>query len=153
MIKDDATQIITRRERPIEPSNYYVRTLDLSAAGAGTNGGANDASKLRALTNIPDATPQLRDIRKQLVTYKRADGVDLSFTLYLPPGYKEGSRLPTVVWAYPLEFTDPTTAGQVTGSTQRYTSIAGSSHLFFLLGVRVPTTRRCDCRRPKMNNT
>ncbi len=133
LITDDARQIITRRERPIEPSNYYVRTLDASAAGAGTNGGADDASKLRALTNIPDATPQLRDIKKQLVTYKRADGVDLSFTLYLPPGYKEGTRLPTVVWAYPLEFTDPTTAGQVTGSTQRYTSIAGSSHLFFLL--------------------
>ncbi|HEU4595411.1 MAG TPA: prolyl oligopeptidase family serine peptidase, partial [Pyrinomonadaceae bacterium] len=133
LITDDARQIITRRERPVEPSNYYVRTLNVGAAGGGTNGGADDASNLRALTRIPDATPQLRDIKKQLVTYKRADGVDLSFTLYLPPGYKEGTRLPTVVWAYPLEFTDPTTAGQVTGSTQRYTSITGSSHLFFLL--------------------
>ncbi len=131
LLSDDARQIITRRERPIEPSNYYVRTLD--AAGGGTNGRAGDAAHLRALTQIPDATPQLRDIKKQLITYKRADGVDLSFTLYLPPGYKEGTRLPTVVWAYPLEFTDPTIAGQVTGSTQRYTSIAGSSHLFFLL--------------------
>ncbi|MCA1633393.1 MAG: prolyl oligopeptidase family serine peptidase [Acidobacteria bacterium] len=131
LIKDDATQFITRRERPIEPSNFYVRTL--GASGGGTNGGAAADSGLRALTQIPDATPQLRDIRKQLVTYKRADGVDLSFTLYLPPGYKEGTRLPTVVWAYPLEFNDPTTAGQVTGSTQRYTSITGSSHLFFLL--------------------
>jgi dipeptidyl aminopeptidase/acylaminoacyl peptidase len=120
LVTDDASQVITRRERPIEPGNYYVRTL-------GT------ADSLRALTNIPDATPQLRDIKKQLVKYKRADGVDLSFTLYLPPGYKEGTRLPTVVWAYPLEFNDPSTAGQVTGSTQRYTSIAGTSQLFFLL--------------------
>jgi dipeptidyl aminopeptidase/acylaminoacyl peptidase len=67
------------------------------------------------------------------VKYKRADGVDLSFTLYTPPGYKEGTRLPTVVWAYPLEFTDAATAGQVSGSTNRFTQIAGISHLFFLL--------------------
>ncbi|HEX7955352.1 MAG TPA: prolyl oligopeptidase family serine peptidase, partial [Pyrinomonadaceae bacterium] len=129
LVTDDARQVITRRERPIEPANYYVRTLD--PAGS-TDGAANDAG-LRALTNVPDATPQLQGIRKQLVKYKRADGVDLSFTLYLPPGYKEGTRLPTVVWAYPLEFNDPATAGQVTGSTQRYTSITGPSHLFFLL--------------------
>jgi dipeptidyl aminopeptidase/acylaminoacyl peptidase len=129
LVRDDARQLITRRERPIEPGNFYVRTLDANAP----DGGAANDSGLRALTNIPDATPQLRDIKKQLVKYKRADGVELSFTLYLPPGYKEGTRLPTVVWAYPLEFNDPTIAGQVTGSTQRYTSIVGPSHLFFLL--------------------
>lgn len=129
LVTDDARQVITRRERPIEPGNYYVRTLD---PGAPDGGAAVDAG-LRALTNIPDATPQLRDIKKQLVKYKRADGVELSFTLYLPPGYKEGTRLPTVVWAYPLEFNDPSIAGQVTGSTQRYTAITGPSHLFFLL--------------------
>ena len=129
LVSEDARQVVTRRERPIEPSNYYVRTLDPAAP----DGGATNDSGLRALTNIPDATPQLRDIRKQLVKYKRADGVELSFTLYLPPGYKEGTRLPTVVWAYPLEFNDPATAGQVTGSTQKYTAITGPSHLFFLL--------------------
>jgi dipeptidyl aminopeptidase/acylaminoacyl peptidase len=75
----------------------------------------------------------LRGITKRLVSYKRADGVDLSFTLYLPAGYKEGTRLPTVVWAYPLEFTDSSTAGQVSGSTNRFTQIGGTSHLFFLL--------------------
>ena len=63
----------------------------------------------------------------------RADGVDLSFTLYTPPGYKPGTSLPTVVWAYPLEFTDASTAGQVSGSTNRFTQISGMSHLFFLL--------------------
>jgi dipeptidyl aminopeptidase/acylaminoacyl peptidase len=85
------------------------------------------------LTNFTDATPQLRNIKKQLVKYKRADGVDLSFTLYLPPNYKQGERLPTVVWAYPLEFTDAATAGQVSGSTNRFTQIGSYSHLFFLL--------------------
>jgi dipeptidyl aminopeptidase/acylaminoacyl peptidase len=122
LLSNDGTQFITRRETPADAPNYFVR---FSGDGA--------AQGPRALTNFPDPTPQLRGIKKQLVTYKRADGVQCSFTLYLPPNYKEGTRLPTVVWAYPLEFNDANTAGQITGSTQRYTSITGPSHLFFLL--------------------
>jgi dipeptidyl aminopeptidase/acylaminoacyl peptidase len=87
----------------------------------------------KQITNFADPTPQLRGIKKQLVKYKRADGVDLSFTLYLPPNYQPGTRLPTLVWAYPLEFTDASTAGQVSGSTNRFTQIGGISHLFLLL--------------------
>jgi dipeptidyl aminopeptidase/acylaminoacyl peptidase len=154
LVTDDARQVITRRERPIEPSNYYVRTLG-GADGTAAVAAAGDAG-LRALTNIPDPAPQLQGIRKQLVKYKRADGVDLSFTLYLPPGYREGTRLPTVVWAYPLEFNDPATAGQVTGSTQRYTNIAGPSHLFFLLAgyaVLDNTTMPIVGDPETMNNT
>ena len=152
LVGKDARQVITRRERPIEPANYYVRTLDANAP----DGGAAGDTSLRALTNIPDATPQLRDIKKQLVKYKRADGVELSFTLYLPPGYKEGTRLPTAVWAYPLEFNDPATAGQVTGSTQRYTAITGPSHLFLLLAgyaVLDNTTMPIVGDPETMNNT
>jgi dipeptidyl aminopeptidase/acylaminoacyl peptidase len=119
LLDDDAKQFVTRQESPTAAPNYYLRT--------------NSGSGSRMLTNYADPTPQLRGIKKQLVTYKRADGVQCSFTLYLPPGYKEGTRLPTVVWAYPLEFNDPSTAGQVSGSTQRATQITGPSHLFFLL--------------------
>jgi dipeptidyl aminopeptidase/acylaminoacyl peptidase len=134
LLKDDGSEFITRRETPIEPSNYFLRTLGAAGTGASTAAGeAMMTSTAKPLTNFPDPTPQLRDIKKQLVTYKRADGVPLSFTLYLPPGYKEGTRLPTVVWAYPLEFNDAATAGQVSGSTQRFTTIGGPSHLFFLL--------------------
>jgi dipeptidyl aminopeptidase/acylaminoacyl peptidase len=58
------------------------------------------------------------------VNYKRADGVPLSFTLYLPADYKPGTRLPAVLWAYPYEFSDADTAGQVTGhSTQSFTEL------------------------------
>jgi dipeptidyl aminopeptidase/acylaminoacyl peptidase len=117
LLNDDATQFVTRRESPTEAPNYFIK----------------GNSTARALTQFPDPTPQLRGIKKQLVTYKRADGVQCSFTLYLPPNYKEGTRLPTVVWAYPIEFNDANTAGQVAGSTQRATSIIGPSHLFFLL--------------------
>ncbi|HZH91294.1 MAG TPA: prolyl oligopeptidase family serine peptidase [Pyrinomonadaceae bacterium] len=135
LLKDDATQFVTRRETPIEPGNLFLRTITGDAARAAAPAAGETAwqSTLKPLTQFPDPTPQLRDIRKQLVTYKRADGVQLSFTLYLPPGYKEGTRLPTVVWAYPLEFNDAATAGQVSGSTQRFTTIGGPSHLFFLM--------------------
>ena len=119
LLSDDGSKFITRRESPTEAPNYYV----LSTNGEGP----------RALTQFADPVPQLRGIKKQLVTYNRADGVQCSFTLYLPPNYKEGARLPTVVWAYPLEFSDAGTAAQITGSTQKATSIVGPSHLFFLL--------------------
>ena len=118
LLSADGAQFITRRESPTDAPNYFVRSSTTQA---------------RALTQFKDPMPQLRGIKKQLVTYKRADGVQCSFTLYLPPDYKEGTRLPTVVWAYPLEFTDAGTAGQITGSTQKATSIVGPSHLFFLL--------------------
>lgn len=133
LLKDDGTQFVTRRETPIEPGNLFIRTLGGGTTAAAATGEAAMTSTAKPLTNFPDPTPQLRDIKKQLVTYKRADGVQLSFTLYLPPGYKEGTRLPTVIWAYPLEFNDAATAGQVSGSTQRFTTIGGPSHLFFLL--------------------
>jgi dipeptidyl aminopeptidase/acylaminoacyl peptidase len=79
-----------------------------------------------------DPMPQLRGIHKELVTYERDDGVSLSFTLYLPPDYQRAQPLPSVVWAYPREYTDPQTAGQVSGSTNRFTTISGISHLFLL---------------------
>ena len=72
-------------------------------------------------------------MKKQKVTYKRPDGVPLSFDLYLPPDYKPGTRLPTLVWAYPREFNDADTAGQVSGSTRRFTEVTGYSQLFHVL--------------------
>lgn len=126
IVSDDGTQYITRKESVTEPPNLYMRQYC-------PPGKVCTALAYRQLTEFKDPTPQLRGIKKQLVMYKRADGVDLSFTLYTPPGYKEGTRLPTVVWAYPLEFTDTATAGQVSGSTNRFTQIGGISHLFFLL--------------------
>src|SRR5207244_10287398 len=44
-----------------------------------------------------------------------------------------GTRLPTVIWAYPYEYNDADTAGQVSGSTKRFTEMTGYSQLFFAL--------------------
>ncbi|MBZ5727883.1 MAG: prolyl oligopeptidase family serine peptidase [Acidobacteriia bacterium] len=118
LLDDHAGRFLTRRESPTEPPNYYVRT----PGGSPT-----------AVTRFPDPQPSVRGIHKELVKYKRADGVDLSFTLYLPSDYKPGTKLPTLVWAYPYEYNDAATAGQVSGSTKRFTEIAGYSQLFFVL--------------------
>jgi dipeptidyl aminopeptidase/acylaminoacyl peptidase len=112
-------KFLTRRESPNEPPNYYVRT---------------SSGSMTAMTHFPDPQPSIRAIRKELVKYKRPDGVDLSFTLYLPPDYKTGTRLPTLIWAYPYEYNDAQTAGQVSGSTQRFTELTSANgRLFFVL--------------------
>ncbi|MBM3760336.1 MAG: S9 family peptidase [Acidobacteria bacterium] len=117
LLTDDGSRFLTRRESPTEVPNFFIR----DAKGGMT-----------AFTSFKDPSPQLRGISKQLVKYKRPDGVELSFTLYLPAGYKQGTKLPTVVWAYPVEYDDADTAGQISGSTKRFTTINGYSHLFFL---------------------
>jgi dipeptidyl aminopeptidase/acylaminoacyl peptidase len=126
LMDESGSKFLTRKESPLDPPNLYLRN------SCPPNIKCETAAPLK-LTNFTDPTPQLRGITKRLVQYKRADGVNLQFTLYLPPNYKQGTRLPTVVWAYPLEFTDASTAGQVSGSTNRYTTIGGYSHLFLLL--------------------
>ncbi len=118
LLSADATSILTRRESRTEPPNYYLRDL---ASG-----------DLTAVTTVADPAPQLTGISKRLVTYARADGVQLSGTLYLPPGYQEGQHVPLIMWAYPREFVDPALAGQVSGSDHRFTTIRGASHLLLL---------------------
>src|SRR5205823_14450257 len=119
-LSDDMKMILTRYETPKDPPNYSVRDLG--------NGGAR-----RAVTAFADPQPMLRGVEHQYVTYKRKDGVTLSATLYLPPGYKKGDRVPVIVWAYPREFGDADAASQVTGSPNRFTLVSGYSHLFLLL--------------------
>ena len=112
--------IVTRRESPQDPPNYQL--LDLASG------------KRRALTAYRDPAPQVSRLRKQLVRYARADGVPLSGTLYLPPDWKPGAgRLPVILWAYPLEYSDSGTAGQVRGSTKTFTRPSGASPVLLAL--------------------
>ena len=107
----DTREVLTWHQSPTDPPNAFLRTLDKPDAAA------------TAVTHIPDPTPQVRAIKKRLVKYKRADGLDLSFTLYTPPGYKEGTRVPTILYAYPLDYANAAQAGQVTGSDQTFTRL------------------------------
>ena len=113
------TRFLTRYETQKDAPNYYSRD-----AGA-------DAKK--AVTTFKDPQPEVRNILRQYVTYKRNDGVTLSGTLYLPPGYKQGTKVPVIMWAYPREFGDADSASQVSGSPNSFTTIRGGSHMFLLL--------------------
>jgi dipeptidyl aminopeptidase/acylaminoacyl peptidase len=133
-IGNDAQRFLTWHQSPVDAPNAYIRTL-----GNGTDaatGEAAFASTSVALTHIPDPTPAVRQIQKRLVKYKRADGVDLSFTLYTPPGYKEGTRVPTILYAYPLDYADASKAGQVSGSQATFTRLR-NYRLLLLAGYAI----------------
>ena len=117
----DAHHFITWHQSPTDPPNAFVRTLDKPVSAAA--GEAIYTSSAKQITQIPDYTPAVRTIKKRLVKYKRADGLDLSFTLYTPPGYKEDTRLPTILYAYPLDYANASQAGQVTSSDQTFTRL------------------------------
>lgn len=109
--------LLIRSESVKTPPNYHLRL---------------PGDKTQTLTKFADPHPQLTGITKKLLTYKRADGVPLSGMLYLPPDYKPGQNLPLVLWAYPREFNDAKTAGQVRAAPNRFTRLGGTSPLMFL---------------------
>jgi len=117
--------LLTRRESPETPPNYFVRNL---ASG-----------DLRAVTDFPHPAPELTGVRKELIRYARADGVDLTGTLYLPPGWEPADGLlPTLLWAYPTEYKSADAAGQVTDSPYRFVrASAWSPYIWTLIGYAV----------------
>ncbi|HXI13722.1 MAG TPA: prolyl oligopeptidase family serine peptidase [Thermoanaerobaculia bacterium] len=119
VLDGDATRMITRRESINDPPNYFLRELG--------------KKRVVALTNFPHPTPQLAKASKELIRYKRADGLQLSGTLYLPPGYDPKSGpLPVLLWAYPQEFKTASAAAQVTDSPYRFIRAPALGPLPFL---------------------
>lgn len=115
LLNDEGTRLLTTREAPTERPNYYVR--DLAQTGA---------AQLTALTSFAHPTPQLKDVKKEQIRYKRADGVDLTATLMLPPNYdpKRDGPLPMLMWAYPQEFKSASAASQTTGSPYKFNAVS-----------------------------
>ncbi len=112
--------ILTSRQSVSEVPNYHIRNLK--------NG------KTTQVTFFENPYPQLAGVRKELVKYKRNDSLELSFILYLPEGFTKGKDkpLPTLLWAYPREFNDPSAAGQVSGSPYMFTRISPASALVYV---------------------
>jgi dipeptidyl aminopeptidase/acylaminoacyl peptidase len=119
----NTTTFLTWHQSPTDPPNAYARKLGQPVNDAVPAGEATFNSTSVAITHIPDPTPEVRAIKKRLVKYKRADGLDLSFTLYTPPGFQEGTPVPTILYAYPLDYADPSKAGQVAGSQETFTQL------------------------------
>lgn len=120
-----ALKLLMQRENVSEAPNVYLRDL-----ATGT---------MLPVTRFATPKNPIANVTKEVIRYKRKDGVDLSGTLYLPAGYrKEDGPLPLVIWAYPREFRTAEAAGQVSGSPYRYVRPSFSGPLPFLtLGYAV----------------
>ncbi|MGB0562087.1 MAG: S9 family peptidase [Spirulinaceae cyanobacterium] len=114
--------LLTRRQSTQQPPNYFYYD-------------ALTDTTPQALTDYGDRAPQFAEVQKEIITYERADGVPLSATLYLPPGYDatRDGPLPTLFWVYPREFKDAETAGQVTAAANTFTRPNRASVLYLLL--------------------
>jgi dipeptidyl aminopeptidase/acylaminoacyl peptidase len=114
------TQIMTYRQSPTEVPNYWRRHLTTGA--------------MAPLTDFSDPLPWFAGVTRQVVRYQRADGVELSATLYLPPGHDptRDGPLPTLLWAYPTEYKSREAAAQVTTAENVFSRPYGYSPLFLL---------------------
>ena len=112
-------RVLVRQESAKVSPNYFVASLT----------GAGEAT---AVTHFASPYAGIALPTKQLLHYKRADGLDLTATLWLPAGYdKSKGPLPTLMEAYPAEFKTRAAAGQVAGSQNRFPRISWASPAFF----------------------
>jgi dipeptidyl aminopeptidase/acylaminoacyl peptidase len=120
VVDPDATRIITQRESPTDPPNIFIRDLR--------------GKSLAQITKLGDPAPYFAGVKSELITYTRPDGVKLSATLYLPPGYeKSQGRLPFFFWAYPREFQSADAASQLSGSPYEFKRPARQNYLMLLM--------------------
>ena len=105
----EAGKILVRIEAPTEYPNYYIRDL-------------NDNS-LNQITRFENPFKSIQDVHKEVITYKREDGLELSGTLYLPVGYdmNKKEKKPMLLWAYPREYKDKSSAAQTTTNPNEFT--------------------------------
>ena len=113
-------KVITRRETEKEVPNYYIRSI-------------KENNKIQ-ITNFKNPYQSMEGVTKEKIKYKRKDGVDLTGDLYLPKGYdktKDGP-LPTLLWAYPREFTNAADASQIRGNQHKFTMLNWGSPIFYV---------------------
>jgi dipeptidyl aminopeptidase/acylaminoacyl peptidase len=111
LLDENAARVVVTRETKTEPTNFYLRDMA--------------KKEYVKLTDFQHPTPQLIGVQKEQIRYKRADGVELTGTLYLPPGYdaKKDGPLPLMMWAYPQEFKSAAAASQVQGSPYQFVRV------------------------------
>ena len=102
-------RLVVEIESPTEYPNYFFRSLK--------------KNKLTQLTSNENPFKSLQGAHKEVIKYKRDDGLELSGTLYLPVGYdmEKKEKLPLLIWAYPEEFKDKSSAGQNTKNPNEFT--------------------------------
>jgi dipeptidyl aminopeptidase/acylaminoacyl peptidase len=123
MVNVKEGKLLTRIESPSEYPNYYFRYINAKEA------------KLVPITAFENPFKSMGNIHKELIKYKREDGVELSATLYLPADYDmdKKEKLPMVMWAYPREFKDKGNAGQVTNDSNEFTYPYYGSPIYWVM--------------------
>jgi len=101
--------ILVRLESQSEYPNYYKRNI-------------YKKNKLTPMTFFKNPFQSIQGIDKQVITYKREDGLELDGTLYLPVGYDKTKmeKKPMILWAYPREYKDKQSAGQSTTNPNKF---------------------------------
>lgn len=118
-VDDSCNMLLFTRESPEDYPNYYVRNV---------TGGDEFQVTFR-----PNPLMMFSGMTKELISYTREDGVELSATLYLPPGHGfDDGPLPMVMWAYPQEYRSASAAGQVSGSPYTFDYIGWWSPMIWL---------------------
>ncbi len=114
-------EYLCRIESKTDYPNFYKRNIN--------------TGELKQLTNFENPFKAIQDVHKEVITYKRDDGLELSGTLYLPPNYDKNKKekLPMIMWAYPREFKDKSSASQVTSSSNEFTYPYYGSALYWVL--------------------
>ena len=104
-----AGRYLVRIESPNEYPNYFIRQLE--------------EKELVQLTFNENPFHSIQNVHKEVVNYKRKDGLDLSGILYLPVDYDRESKekRPLIIWAYPREYKDKNSAGQSTANPDKFT--------------------------------
>jgi dipeptidyl aminopeptidase/acylaminoacyl peptidase len=112
-------EVLVRIESKNEYPNFYIRNIKNNKA-------------LIPLTQFENPFKSIQDVQKEVITYKRDDGLELSGTLYLPTDYEEGKKYPMVLWAYPREYKDKASASQSTSNPNQFTYPSYGSPIFWV---------------------
>lgn len=114
------SKMLIKLESKTEFPNFYSYNI------------ANDS--LQQLTNFSNPYQVLEEVHKEVITYKRDDGLDLSGTLYLPVGYtpETAKNLPMILWAYPREYKNKASASQTTQSPNEFTYLRWGSPVYWV---------------------
>ncbi|MFM1795277.1 MAG: hypothetical protein RL642_1662, partial [Bacteroidota bacterium] len=116
----DKLLVVTRKETEIEFPNYHLKSLKGNTS--------------IAITSFANPYASMVGVTKEKIKYKRKDGVDLTGDLYLPKGYnkEKDGPLPTLLWAYPREFTNAADASQIRGNQHKFTMLSWGSPIFYV---------------------
>ncbi|MCM5662034.1 alpha/beta hydrolase family protein [Galbibacter mesophilus] len=119
--KPEENRVLTRIESPTTYPNYYFRKL-------------NSKKEPQQLTFFENPFESVAGIHKEVITYKRDDGLELSGTLYLPVGYNmnKKEKNPLILWAYPREYKDKNSASQNTQNPNDFTYLYYGSPIYWV---------------------